>query len=96
MSDKLSREELLKRIKSWKRGLIELGKKIDIPIWQEKDEQAYSQIKSRLTSVPEEKKNEFVEKWARIMEAHNDLWSIEDRVKELLKEYDNLREGKEG
>ena len=44
--------------------------------------------------VPKEKVDGLVEKWAHIMETHNDLWSIEDRVKELLQAYDNLREGK--
>jgi len=33
---------------------------------------------------------EFVEKWTHIIETHNDLWSIGNRVKEMLKEYREL------
>ena len=86
MKDKLSQE--------YESRIAKMG--IELSECYEQIEGFKKRIKSLLTPIPEEKLNELIEKWAHIMETHNDLWSIEDRVKELLKEYDNLREGKEG
>jgi len=62
--------------------------------------QAYEQIKSLLTPIPEEKLNEFIDEQAEIMcnlrSGPNVLYDYKLPVKIMLKAYDNLREGKEG
>ena len=84
---KLSREELLKKIESWRPRT--LG--VNWQIGNEDDEQAYSQIKSLLTPVPTDMLDEFVWHWI-FKEIDFDY----DDLIDMLKEYDNLREGKEG
>ena len=86
MKDKLSLEKLLECLRGWAMdGTIDN--------WREIDEQAYEQIKSRLSPVPEERRR-------KLVADNHYLWKHrfmrEDDVLLLLQALDNLREGKEG
>jgi len=102
MTDKLSREELLEWLdyvdgrgfdpdvldEKW----VEDPELMDIP---------YEQIKSLLTPVPEEKLKDFIYRKAFILSDQFKHWqdkkyASQNFISDLLRDYDNLREGKEG
>ena len=109
MKDKLSREELIRGIKDWWREEenMKLGL-LHALTFKGKDEKAKEVIKelglrsqivgsilSLLTLIPEEKLEEFVKKWTMQMITAFYASDIMHSIKELLKEYESLRGGKE-
>ena len=90
MKDKLSLEKVIEKL-DWWRKIAHIGggcKDRDIC------EQAYEQIKSLLTPVPEEKLNEFVEKkveeWGYFSPRQKII--VKGFMLQLLKEYDKEKE----
>lgn len=94
--DKLSREELiiwLKDFWSWyKTGMEKAGIADPLP---NNAEDALEQIKSLLTPIPEDKLDEFKEKWVDKFDAlsYNGLAIDVDLWNQMLKEYEQLRRG---
>ena len=101
MKDKLSRVGIIIQLDGW-RDFIKGDE-----YWSKEDEQAYEQIKSLLTPVPEEKVDELTESKANelfdwFQESLDGSYEItldgcRGFIGSILKKaYDNLREGKEG
>ena len=99
MTDKLSREEWLAE------AFCALKEKYQNPrqakFCPEIDE-AYNSIKALLTPVPGEDVEKFIEKWIEEWHFYTN-WEeglyedeVEEKIKEMLQAWDNLREGKEG
>jgi len=89
MTDKLSREELI----GW------FNKFVASKYWV--GHEAVEQIKSLLTPVPEDKVDELIEKKSKewLTKRFTPKWLFElldEFAHVVIKEYDNLREGKEG
>ena len=95
MKDELSLEILIEKL-DWWRKIAHIGggcKDRDIC------EQAYSQIKSLLTPVPDEKVGwlkQLIENMKDSLKEGRRFYPTDRDIDNLKKLYDNLREGKEG
>jgi len=88
MKDKFSREELIEYLELF----TGTGNILDFRQLGtvKKARQAYEQIKSLLTPIPEEKRKKFEVEMAK------NIGCYPYQIRNLLKALDNLREGKEG
>jgi len=92
-------QEIIEHLESMSEVYIDaayLAKRTDM--FRYYHEQVVKRIKSLLIPVPEEKFDEFVAHWWRILKDYQSgkmAGQLTNLIKTMLKEYDNLREGKE-